>query len=101
MLRWRRGHSFELGEKANARVEQLAAIHNKANLQLGEEANNNELGESNTQVIVPVGAAATANGETNIMDQVDCFSDFEMGNGLGAAVQSCAKGLAEERTWFR
>ena len=100
LFRWQRGHSFELGQKADARVK-LAEIHNEANLQLGEanyEACLPNLGKPNTQACVPVGAAA--NWETN-MDQVDSCSNFEMGSWLGATLQSCDQNLAEERTWLR
>ena len=60
MLRWKWGLRFQLGQEANARVK-LAAIHNEANLELGEEANNEAcvyLEEPHTQAVVPVGAAA-------------------------------------------
>ena len=93
LFRRQGGHSIQLGQKADAR-DKLAAIDNEADLQLGE-ANNEAclpLGEPNT---FPVGGAA--HGEANV-DQVDSFADCEMGSRLGPALQSCAQGLAEERT---
>ena len=94
-LRWQSGHSFQLGEKTRPSVK-LATIHNAADNEACLR-----LGEPNAEDYLSTMGAAAANGETSLdpVDALSKFSNLEMGNGLGSALQSCAKGLAKERTW--